>query len=532
MRESAEQTFSCHLTHFVFPSFSLVPSLHYAGQSLSTFETARHLGLSSTFAFHLRPLPRNCLCPPHISTPSLVMHFKIPLLLVPSLVLAIPFPLLDSSTFPRLVDGTLPLDNSTWVGVGEDPTVDEDGIFTDAMRSLRGDRMFDFVGKNVGINLEMIMAGQGDDDEDDDSIEKRSPQAQVLKQRPQAESTPLRNPKFRPIPTRSVVVTPSSSIVAPTTTRSTVALVTPTTTNLPPPAISTPPAPVVPTTSSTPIIVPQSTRIPTTLVIPTPAPSPPVISSTSRSLTSSAAPATPSPLNLGFTRSGFNLDIRHVGQGTCASQLAPFLPSLIPRKLFPAYSVFAVGLGACGTVAQPSDQVVAVSRLLFDTFPGAGPNPNLNPICGQQLLVTYEGVTIRVAVQDRCESCAIWDLDFSTTAFAKIADFDLGRLNGLSVSPSFNLLYRWHMLIVSGGFSGCSSRYRMATTCSLLYFSHGHLSLSTFHHTSSSRLSASSSAALQYDLCDSTADLVAEISSRISAQRASESTRICSNESV
>ncbi|GAA5915190.1 RlpA-like double-psi beta-barrel domain-containing protein [Sporobolomyces salmoneus] len=95
---------------------------------------------------------------------------------------------------------------------------------------------------------------------------------------------------------------------------------------------------------------------------------------------------------------------------------------------------FAPGLGACGTVATSSSAIVAVSHLLYDSYPGATLNPNLNPICGQKIRATYQGKTVEVEVQDRCEGCAMWNLDFSPDLFEGLADLSVGRLKGVEWS--------------------------------------------------------------------------------------------------
>ncbi|GAA5982236.1 hypothetical protein JCM5350_007707 [Sporobolomyces pararoseus] len=92
---------------------------------------------------------------------------------------------------------------------------------------------------------------------------------------------------------------------------------------------------------------------------------------------------------------------------------------------------FAPGLGACGTVATDDSPIVAVSHLLYDSYPGATRNPNLNPICGQKIRATYQGKSVDVTVQDRCEGCAMWDLDFSPKLFGELADLGIGRLKGV-----------------------------------------------------------------------------------------------------
>ncbi|KAI5481119.1 hypothetical protein MNV49_005554 [Pseudohyphozyma bogoriensis] len=133
--------------------------------------------------------------------------------------------------------------------------------------------------------------------------------------------------------------------------------------------------------------------------------------SSSSAAAAASSTTTSTASSLGYTSSGLALDGTHTGQGT----------------------YFDVGLGACGTYATNSDYIVAVSYLLFETFPGATANPNNNPICGRELEVTYGGTTITVAVQDECMGCeGTWDLDFSPTAFAALADPDIGRLDGVT----------------------------------------------------------------------------------------------------
>ncbi|GAA5932122.1 RlpA-like double-psi beta-barrel domain-containing protein [Sporobolomyces koalae] len=119
---------------------------------------------------------------------------------------------------------------------------------------------------------------------------------------------------------------------------------------------------------------------------------------TATSEATSAAPPTPT-----------SLDGTHTGDGTW----------------------FAPGLGACGTVATDDSPIVAVSHLLYDSYPGATVNPNLNPICGKRIRATYAGNTVEVVVQDRCVGCAWGDLDFSPAMFSKLADVNIGRLHGV-----------------------------------------------------------------------------------------------------
>jgi hypothetical protein len=101
-------------------------------------------------------------------------------------------------------------------------------------------------------------------------------------------------------------------------------------------------------------------------------------------------------------------------------------------------AVFTPGLGACGRVNTDASIIVAVSHLLFDTFPGHTSNPNLNPICGKTLRVMWGGKYTNVVVVDRCEGCGMWDLDFSPTAWARFGQPpSAGRLMGAQVSVIF-----------------------------------------------------------------------------------------------
>jgi len=90
---------------------------------------------------------------------------------------------------------------------------------------------------------------------------------------------------------------------------------------------------------------------------------------------------------------------------------------------------YAPGLGACGWTNSDTDYIAAVSYLLFDSWPGAGANPNDNPVCGRYATAHYGGNSVRVKIVDRCTGCKKWDLDFSPTAFDQIADPSLGRIH-------------------------------------------------------------------------------------------------------
>ncbi|KAA1468194.1 hypothetical protein DENSPDRAFT_833424 [Dentipellis sp. KUC8613] len=93
---------------------------------------------------------------------------------------------------------------------------------------------------------------------------------------------------------------------------------------------------------------------------------------------------------------------------------------------------YATGLGSCGIVNNDSDYIVAVSHLLYDSYPGAGANPNANPVCNKRIQAHYQGKSVTVTVTDRCEACKMTDLDFSPAAFSQLASESIGRLNGVT----------------------------------------------------------------------------------------------------
>jgi hypothetical protein len=88
------------------------------------------------------------------------------------------------------------------------------------------------------------------------------------------------------------------------------------------------------------------------------------------------------------------------------------------------------GLGACGITSGADDMVVAIGWALFDALANGTSNPNLNPACGRKILAHREGEeeTVEVEVVDRCVGCGVDDLDFSLTAFEKIAEEWEGRV--------------------------------------------------------------------------------------------------------
>ncbi|KAF5335600.1 hypothetical protein D9758_017267 [Tetrapyrgos nigripes] len=83
------------------------------------------------------------------------------------------------------------------------------------------------------------------------------------------------------------------------------------------------------------------------------------------------------------------------------AQAAPSPASLMRRTNVGDATFYTPGLGACGITNTESDMIAAVSEQFFDSFPGATPNPNLNPLCGRAISVSSGGKTIQVTIVDR-----------------------------------------------------------------------------------------------------------------------------------
>ncbi|KIL70753.1 hypothetical protein M378DRAFT_66832 [Amanita muscaria Koide BX008] len=138
--------------------------------------------------------------------------------------------------------------------------------------------------------------------------------------------------------------------------------------------------------------------------------------------TTTTPQAAPSP---SLTNSGGNS-----GSGSSGNS---GLPSFLVGTQTGQGTFYSTGLGACGITNQDTDYIAAVSHLLFDAFPDYnGVNPNSNPICNRKVQVHYQGKSVTVAITDRCEGCALTDLDFSPSAFDQLADPSVGRLSGMT----------------------------------------------------------------------------------------------------
>ncbi|KAF7371969.1 DPBB-1 domain-containing protein [Mycena venus] len=109
---------------------------------------------------------------------------------------------------------------------------------------------------------------------------------------------------------------------------------------------------------------------------------------------------------------------------------------------------YSQGLGACGDTYNNSSMTAAVSKMMYDCWPGYTDtgNPNTNPICGPMIsdscgsiipchepltATVYHGEnSIQVKIVDRCTHCQVNDIDLTPAAFSALAgNIGIGRTN-------------------------------------------------------------------------------------------------------
>ncbi|WEW61386.1 hypothetical protein PRK78_006876 [Emydomyces testavorans] len=85
-------------------------------------------------------------------------------------------------------------------------------------------------------------------------------------------------------------------------------------------------------------------------------------------------------------------------------------------------------LGACGITSTGSQNICAVSRILYDAA-STGSDPNQNPLCGLKIRLKKGDRSVDVTVVDRCVGCKPTDIDVSMGVFQKLASIEQGRVN-------------------------------------------------------------------------------------------------------
>lgn len=88
---------------------------------------------------------------------------------------------------------------------------------------------------------------------------------------------------------------------------------------------------------------------------------------------------------------------------------------------------YTPGLGSCGWTNVESDSVVALPVAMMNN----PANPNVNPICGKPITISYGGVTAQATIVDTCWGCAWGSIDLSPSLFKQFASLDTGRVHGV-----------------------------------------------------------------------------------------------------
>ncbi|CEL59831.1 hypothetical protein RSOLAG1IB_03765 [Rhizoctonia solani AG-1 IB] len=87
------------------------------------------------------------------------------------------------------------------------------------------------------------------------------------------------------------------------------------------------------------------------------------------------------------------------------------------------------GRGACGRYNHNQEHVVAIGKPLWDSTQGRG---GASTLCGRTATVKWKGKSVRVRVVDECPVCGYNDIDLSPAAFQRLANKDVGKLDGIA----------------------------------------------------------------------------------------------------
>ncbi|KAI1788451.1 barwin-like endoglucanase [Ganoderma leucocontextum] len=92
------------------------------------------------------------------------------------------------------------------------------------------------------------------------------------------------------------------------------------------------------------------------------------------------------------------------------------------------------GLGSCGVFSTAAEFVVAVDAHTMRTFPGAGSDPHLNPICQRKLKVTHKDKSVIVKVVETCPAtkCKVGSIELGPRAFKRLAPLKVGCLENIT----------------------------------------------------------------------------------------------------
>ncbi|EMC97572.1 hypothetical protein BAUCODRAFT_69158, partial [Baudoinia panamericana UAMH 10762] len=89
---------------------------------------------------------------------------------------------------------------------------------------------------------------------------------------------------------------------------------------------------------------------------------------------------------------------------------------------------YDVGLGSCGWTNTDSDAIVAIPHGMMNN----GINPNLNPLCGQYITISFNGTLNQAKIVDTCGGCDGASIDLSPTLFEAVAPSGDGRVHNVN----------------------------------------------------------------------------------------------------
>jgi hypothetical protein len=157
-------------------------------------------------------------------------------------------------------------------------------------------------------------------------------------------------------------------------------------------------AAAAPAVVTTPAAAPVVTPAPVVAAVTTPAPAPAPVVPAPAAVVPAPAPVVPAPVS-----------------------------GLVSGTGDLTYYELSAGLTSCGGSYTDSDAVVALSYPDMNN----GANPNANPLCGQSITITYNGVTATGKVVDSCQGCAQGSIDLSPTLFNQLVGGPgAGRVSG------------------------------------------------------------------------------------------------------
>ncbi|KAJ7160615.1 hypothetical protein C8R43DRAFT_881337 [Mycena crocata] len=126
--------------------------------------------------------------------------------------------------------------------------------------------------------------------------------------------------------------------------------------------------------------------------------------------------------------------------GDCAC-IRALIYSILFSFSFPVtfYNPGSMGLTACGQKHEDTDPIAALPAAFFNNYQGATANPNINPLCGRQIVISASPtvgapvVNVTATVADICGDCNITtSVDITPVLFDQIASQDVGRLHNIT----------------------------------------------------------------------------------------------------